>query len=889
MTMPSYAYLGTWGILDFETTGSDPSFDQIIDVGFIQFEGTRVVKRYSTLVRPMSNHAMGLGQGDASVTPAQTQLPLSNFIKALTGISDLALASAPTLPEVSSELLELFAKTPIILAHNASFEESFAKNLLSTTTRPTFVDTIPLAALLFPDRHSLSLESLITDLHIHGCEQHRGLEDSLDLLKVMLVGLQKLNQQTSRREDLLSLISSIYSTREWIYRFLALSSEQVQELAMEIAFEFPPELQSLSTPIAVKNFSSEFSGNNVKTILQDDLFPSSGELESMALKIGQALKNSLFAIIDTETSPGFFSWRKHAYLVPAILYALNNENEQIVLSSHAHKRELASDVASLLHHFPDHLQTVKSATVPNSKQHFCPSLKDALAKALATDHSNLKDAFAFIFQGKSLNIRYRYPELEMLEALVRCRHHLCPQSENGSCSYKQALEECSKARLLISDHQTLYHWPLSKAHALIIDEGHTLEETSSNESKILLDRKDLKTLFQVAALLLPQEHDLLAECEHTLTALDETFKDLFMMMPKFDPQYWNELSVAAAHKEASLSAMTLITLIDALSYQLSALKEKAANNTVLSLPFVVDDYLSLITEIKIAQTGKSTETLCTYKFHSERGFIIESVAIDLGQHNFKQLFEHASSGILISSLIPLYQTSLDWVSGFRYIPQNKKISRPQSVISPKFAEIANKTTLHICHDIPDSGNKEFTAALLRKLSTCLRLGISRNTLFLFSSRFRFDTAREEALTAASTLPLAIQGLSRTSNSNTTIFFAHDNQYEDEVFFPQLRSKEAITILIDKFPDIAYNLQTKSRRDFYQKNYGNEFNEYFWHERIRRLRLKLERILLPLIASAEIKVIIADSRAQNWKGKSLDLVSEQLLPLTVVKSSIAEAL
>jgi len=43
--------LGKWAILDIETTGLDSSYDKIIDVGFLQFDGTQLVKKYSSLVQ----------------------------------------------------------------------------------------------------------------------------------------------------------------------------------------------------------------------------------------------------------------------------------------------------------------------------------------------------------------------------------------------------------------------------------------------------------------------------------------------------------------------------------------------------------------------------------------------------------------------------------------------------------------------------------------------------------------------------------------------------------------------------------------------------------------------------------------------------------------------
>ena len=43
--------LGKWAVIDIETTGIDPMFDQVIDLGFLQFEGTKLIRKYSSLVK----------------------------------------------------------------------------------------------------------------------------------------------------------------------------------------------------------------------------------------------------------------------------------------------------------------------------------------------------------------------------------------------------------------------------------------------------------------------------------------------------------------------------------------------------------------------------------------------------------------------------------------------------------------------------------------------------------------------------------------------------------------------------------------------------------------------------------------------------------------------
>ena len=97
--------LGLWAVIDIETTGISPATDEIIDLGYLQFEGTKLVRTYSSLVR--------------------AEHPVSSFISKLTGITNELLKKAPMWAQVEPDLLSL--ESHALLAHNANFEESFLK------------------------------------------------------------------------------------------------------------------------------------------------------------------------------------------------------------------------------------------------------------------------------------------------------------------------------------------------------------------------------------------------------------------------------------------------------------------------------------------------------------------------------------------------------------------------------------------------------------------------------------------------------------------------------------------------------------------------------------------------------------------------------------------
>src|SRR5690606_18913278 len=201
--------LGSWAAIDIETTGVHPATDEIIDLGFLQFEGTKLVRTYSSLVRPENS--------------------VSSFITKLTGITNEQLKKAPLWSQVENELLTL--ESHALLAHNANFEESFLKRYFdkipSPAGRESYHDSLYYLALLFPEASSLNLESFINALGIAEKEEHRGLADSRDLLKTLLLSTYLTHQDREFRLKLTEVYTEFPT--EFFYRnFFLLSVEELE-------------------------------------------------------------------------------------------------------------------------------------------------------------------------------------------------------------------------------------------------------------------------------------------------------------------------------------------------------------------------------------------------------------------------------------------------------------------------------------------------------------------------------------------------------------------------------------------------------------------------------------------------------------------------------------
>lgn len=356
--------LGNWALIDIETTGIDPTYDEIIDIGFLQFDGTTLVKQYSSLVR------------------SHTKIP--QFIQKLTGISEDSLGAAPRWDDVKKELINL--QNHDLLAHNSDFEEKFLDNdfsrLLNTEEREKFHDSMYYLGLLFPGRAQLNLEAFITDFKIADKEIHRGLEDSIDLLKVLLVATALVQQSASRLDHLKNLFKDFPEL--WYSRLLYLDEDELVKIASAVDFDLSAHMALLApTDLAGQQqgekveVSSEFSGKNIQNLLQDEeqmqkLFPGyvhRAPQEQMALKVGQSFKNNIHALIQAPTGTG----KTLAYLLPSFLKVLDEKSQVLIATGTKalQTQAVEQDIPMALKMFSKQKDQLKIVKLIGSQNHLC--------------------------------------------------------------------------------------------------------------------------------------------------------------------------------------------------------------------------------------------------------------------------------------------------------------------------------------------------------------------------------------------------------------------------------------------------------------------------------------------------------------------------------------
>ena len=156
----------TFCAIDLETTGVNPLFHRIVEVGMVRFNMNGPVGEYSTLVKP--------------------GMPIPVEAYDIHGISDQDVADAPPFAEIARNVMN-FCEGAVLVAHNPSFDVSFlARSYTDAGLNPGVIralDTVRLARIAFPMMENHRLPTLCRELGIKGTH-HRAMADALACMEV---------------------------------------------------------------------------------------------------------------------------------------------------------------------------------------------------------------------------------------------------------------------------------------------------------------------------------------------------------------------------------------------------------------------------------------------------------------------------------------------------------------------------------------------------------------------------------------------------------------------------------------------------------------------------------------------------------------------------------
>ncbi len=167
----------TYCVLDLETTGLSFRTEKITEIGVMKVKGGEVIDSFSCFVNP--------------------EKPIPQKVVEVTNITDDMVKDAETIEKVMPKLLE-FLGDSILVAHNADFDIGFLKHNakeLGLELNNTYMDTLALAKILFPDFKKYKLGIIADKLGIKVEVAHRALDDVDTTVKVLKVMFDMLKEK----------------------------------------------------------------------------------------------------------------------------------------------------------------------------------------------------------------------------------------------------------------------------------------------------------------------------------------------------------------------------------------------------------------------------------------------------------------------------------------------------------------------------------------------------------------------------------------------------------------------------------------------------------------------------------------------------------------------
>src|SRR5258706_16116850 len=149
-----------YAIVDIETTGSHPAENGITEIAIILYNGDEVEGRYETLVNP--------------------GVRIPSYITHLTGITNEAVAKAPSFSEVALPIFNLLSNR-IFIAHNVNFDYTFIRHHLMENGYhwlPKKLCTLKLSRKAFPGLAKYGLGHLCNTFNIPVPNRHRAGGDA---------------------------------------------------------------------------------------------------------------------------------------------------------------------------------------------------------------------------------------------------------------------------------------------------------------------------------------------------------------------------------------------------------------------------------------------------------------------------------------------------------------------------------------------------------------------------------------------------------------------------------------------------------------------------------------------------------------------------------------
>ena len=488
--------------IDIETTGLNEDRDAIIEIGAVRFKGHRIEDEWSSLINPNKH--------------------IPEFISALTGIDDAMVRQAPRPHEVAPEL-EAFAGDAPVIGHNVRFDLGFLQKV-GLFQYNEVIDTYELASVLMPTASRYNLGALGRQLGILLPATHRALDDA----RVTMAAFNRLSELA--RELPVELVAEILRLSEplawdagWFFQQVmkARAREGIQPKKARRKEARPAEAlrafdESKYPPLGNPENPAPLDADEVASVLEYggpfsqyfEAFEQRPEQVGMLRAVSDALSYGSHLMVEASTGVG----KSYAYLVPAALFALQNNTRVVVstntinLQDQLIQRDLPNLSQALDLDFRFSVLKGRSNYLCprrlESLRHYGPRTADemrVLAKVMVWQLNNQSG------DRNDLNLTgpaEREVWLRISAEDDACTIETCIKRTGGACPFHHAKTMAQSAHVLVVNHALLLSdvatgsRVLPEYSHLIIDEGHHLESATTNALSFRLNQYDLERMMK---------------------------------------------------------------------------------------------------------------------------------------------------------------------------------------------------------------------------------------------------------------------------------------------------------------------------------------------------------------------------------------------------------
>ena len=542
-------------VIDLETTGLDPTVNEIIEIGAVKIIDGQLSATLQTLVKPTT--------------------PVPDEIADLTGIDNDMLQNAPSLNEALRQLADFTDGDFYWVAHNKDFEAGFLNKLFDKPL--PWLDTIDLAKILLPFNRYFRLGFLLEQFAIEHKGLHRALADAQGTAELLVLILQQLKELPDKLwHSFMQICRPVNSPLADLLRLLfndrAANHKIIPDNAIagldSAAFGHSFDHDNLNTAyhLPEKEITDFFAQ------LPDTDFETRDEQIEMSSKVAAAFNNKQLLLAEAGTGTG----KSLAYLLPAVLYSIA-ANQQIIISTNTinlQEQLLKKDIPLLRKELKKQRDLdFQSAVLKGRNNYLClrkwrqtreNANVDTLALYLRIEHWLTLTATG---DYSELNLWGHEQELilGLNAAAESCVNFSCANSRSV-CFLQKARRRAAQANILIVNHSLLLSASLCEedgggllpaVHHLIIDEAHQLpavaerqfsQHFSAGEVTRVLNRLNQYSPQEILLALqkLNQKNSLMPMLEKIATAQKQVYpamqeftsatQDIFSLAKPYDRQ-----------------------------------------------------------------------------------------------------------------------------------------------------------------------------------------------------------------------------------------------------------------------------------------------------------------------------------------------------------------